>query len=665
MCRLISVRTIFAQLLPAALLALPGAAFAQIGQTATQGEPALQSAPSAPAAQPAASEPEPEAAATAAPSGHGDYVVDAAPTPIGATGLLRTYQATGLPTGTFGLNLQLEYFSGSDVVRAGDEARRFLGHLGLSYTPIEYVEAFIAVHSRAVTNSLGDPELIQSVGDLNFGAKGMYAVTEWLSLGLLLNVNMPAGANQVGLDLGSTGVDIIAIGSFDLREVADVPVRFNVNLGYIVDNQASLFPFVLDRVERFGQGVYDYDRVLLGLSTDAPLKYVTPFVEWTLQWPNGAQCEAFIEQQCVGEVGFATYPSWVTFGARSEATDGLSFDVGLDLGITTKESQGTPAVPGWNLVFGMAYNLDPRRREVQVPVEVPVAVGVATSYVEGTVREAGTGRPIEGARIRYLETEYTDQITGADGRFRTFDFEPGSEMTIEISHPEYVTRAMRVTISEEVLSGPIDLEPAFSGALVSGRVNVSSPTEITVSFRGPSTTDVVADDGGNYEVELEPGEYRVIVHAPGYTAVRERITFEAGRHTQGWSLGALAPGDAIRVAGDGFVFADAEARIEFDAAGALTPASTALLDQVAAFLAQETRGRVLVRAHTDTKDTIDEELELTSTRARAVVDYLVGAGVPAGRLSADGVGAAEPLFPNVTDRNRRQNNRIEFRLAYE
>lgn len=628
---------------------LPVAAFAQIGESAGESTPALQSddAP-APTAE-----------------RDGRYIVDAAPTPMGATGLMRTYQATGLETGTLGLFLQFEYFSGSDVVRAGDEARRFLGHIGLSWTPLDFLEAWATLHARAVTNSYGDPELIQSVGDFNFGAKGMYAIGDWLSVGALLNITMPAGANQVGLDLSSTGVDILALSTFDLREAANVPLRFHVNVGYKVDNQANLFPFALDRVERFGQGVYDYDRVFLGLSADAPLKYVTPFLEWTLEWPNGAGCEAFIEQQCVGEAGFSTYPSWLTLGARSEPVDGLSFNVGVDLGMTTAESQGTPAIPAWNLLFGAAYNLDPDGGQVEVPVEVPIEVGVVTSYVEGTIREAGSETPIEGARIRYLETEYTDQITGADGRFRTFDFEPGTEVTIEISHPEYVERAMRVSITEEVMSGPIDLEPAFSGALVTGSVNTSSPTEVTVSFRGPVDQDVTVDDAGDYEIELEPGEYRVIVHAPGYTAVRETLDFTAGRHVHGWSLGALQPDDTIRIAGDGFVFADSAARVAFDGTGNLTPESQALLDDVVDFLGTEGRGRVIVRSHTDTRDTIDEELEITAARAQAVIDYLVGAGVPEGRLVADGVGAAEPLFPNVTDRNRRQNNRIEFQFLYE
>ena len=662
------------------LLAVPSALHAQIGETADDGDAAFDgSAPAgtvdadpvdeAPAAAPA-SVADSSASMADFEEAPDPNVVDAAPTPDGPTGVMRTYQAGGLRPGTLGLFLQLEYFNQKGFVRADNDARRFLGHIGLSWTPIEYVEAFATLSSRAVSNSQGNPELIQSVGDVSFGAKGFYAINDAFSAGALFRILMPAGANQVGLDLSAVSADIIALSSLDLRGIADVPLRFNLNIGYLIDNSANLFPFTLDRVERFGQGVYDYDRIFVGLSADAPLRYVTPFVEWTLEWPNGANCDANIDLRCVGQQRsvsggelspFATYPNWITLGARTQPVNGLSFNVGMDIGVTTAQSQGTPDVPGWNFLIGAAYNLDPSGQQVvEVPVEVPV--GVATSYVEGVVRDAATQEPIEGARITYLETTYTDQITGVDGAFRTFDFEPGTELTIEISHPEFDTRAMRLSITEEVLSGSIDLERAYTNAAVSGRVNTTGPADVVVSFRGAQRADAEADENGDYSVELEPGTYTIYVQATGHETVIEEREFGAGPVQAGYSLGALPPDAGFRRVADGMVFADETARVDFDATGALTPAATALLDLVAVELERVPDQRILVRAHTDPRETIDEELTVTALRADAVIAYLVGKGLAEARFEPDGVGAAEPLFPNVTDRNRRQNNRIEFQF---
>ena len=52
--------------------------------------------------------------------------------------------------------------------------------------------------------------------------------------------------------------------------------------------------------------------------------------------------------------------------------------------------------------------------------------------------------------------------------------------------------------------------------------------------------------------------------------------------------------------------------------------------------------------------------ELSLRRAAAVIDYLVGAGVPREKLDAVGFGEEKPLAPNDSESNRAKNRRIEF-----
>jgi OOP family OmpA-OmpF porin len=42
------------------------------------------------------------------------------------------------------------------------------------------------------------------------------------------------------------------------------------------------------------------------------------------------------------------------------------------------------------------------------------------------------------------------------------------------------------------------------------------------------------------------------------------------------------------------------------------------------------------------------------------MDYLVKAGLPAGRFTAIGYGSTEPVAANDTDEGKAQNRRIEF-----
>ena len=72
---------------------------------------------------------------------------------------------------------------------------------------------------------------------------------------------------------------------------------------------------------------------------------------------------------------------------------------------------------------------------------------------------------------------------------------------------------------------------------------------------------------------------------------------------------------------------------------------------------------VTITAHVD--DTGDEaaEAETTRSQARQVADLLEAAGVDGGRLELIGAGATRPLYPNVGERTRNTNRRIEVRVA--
>jgi outer membrane protein OmpA-like peptidoglycan-associated protein len=75
-----------------------------------------------------------------------------------------------------------------------------------------------------------------------------------------------------------------------------------------------------------------------------------------------------------------------------------------------------------------------------------------------------------------------------------------------------------------------------------------------------------------------------------------------------------------------------------------------------------------VRGHTDSRGEDDYNQRLSEERAAAVRDALTAAGVPAGRLTAVGLGASDPIAPNETadgqddPEGREQNRRVEVVL---
>jgi outer membrane protein OmpA-like peptidoglycan-associated protein len=103
-------------------------------------------------------------------------------------------------------------------------------------------------------------------------------------------------------------------------------------------------------------------------------------------------------------------------------------------------------------------------------------------------------------------------------------------------------------------------------------------------------------------------------------------------------------------------------RVYFDdQADTLHPMSGPALDALAATMKSLTgHPRVRVEGHTDDSGNPQANIDLSYRRARAVVEYLKAAGVPAEQLEYVGRGSSEPLAPNSSPEGRALNRRVEF-----
>lgn len=90
--------------------------------------------------------------------------------------------------------------------------------------------------------------------------------------------------------------------------------------------------------------------------------------------------------------------------------------------------------------------------------------------------------------------------------------------------------------------------------------------------------------------------------------------------------------------------------------------SEPLLNSVADIANRCPAARVEVTGHTDSVGGRDANRQLSSSRARAVVSYLVQHGVPASRIESTGYGDTRPIAANDTEEHRAKNRRIEFRV---
>ncbi len=92
----------------------------------------------------------------------------------------------------------------------------------------------------------------------------------------------------------------------------------------------------------------------------------------------------------------------------------------------------------------------------------------------------------------------------------------------------------------------------------------------------------------------------------------------------------------------------------------LRPDSQAAIAEIRALLDSNADLRVSIEGHTDNTGSADRNRQLSSERARSVLDALVGLGIAPARLSARGFGPDKPLADNTDEAGRAKNRRVEL-----
>jgi outer membrane protein OmpA-like peptidoglycan-associated protein len=88
------------------------------------------------------------------------------------------------------------------------------------------------------------------------------------------------------------------------------------------------------------------------------------------------------------------------------------------------------------------------------------------------------------------------------------------------------------------------------------------------------------------------------------------------------------------------------------------------LQRLYTFLNDNPSVTIEVRGHTNNQmwPNVDFANELSSNRAKAVADWLVGKGISASRIQHKGYGWTMPVEPNITAEGRKKNQRVEVKV---
>ncbi|MDS1141971.1 OmpA family protein [Pusillimonas sp. SM2304] len=110
------------------------------------------------------------------------------------------------------------------------------------------------------------------------------------------------------------------------------------------------------------------------------------------------------------------------------------------------------------------------------------------------------------------------------------------------------------------------------------------------------------------------------------------------------------------------VVLNADTFFDFDKS-TLKPEGRQVLDQVAAQADTITLETLIATGHTDSIGTEEYNQGLSQRRANSVKEYLVGKGIAADRIYAEGKGETSPVASNSTREGRAQNRRVEIEIV--
>ncbi len=643
----------------------------------------------------------------------------------GSTGLFHTIEAGSDAPGTFGIGIHGAFFKDKNYLNLNEEHTYMWGGLNLRITPIKYLEIFTGLEARANQSNQSDPPLFQSLGDFNIGLKGIFSPIDMLGLGLIFGMEFKNPVGDVSVSFDGLTFPLGLLATVDFAKIKKILAgRFHFNAIYRFDNSAHLIRDVensrggcdvdtngdgivdysgcLDPIERKGLEIDRTDQFRFAMGIDAAFPYVTGLFEYVIDIPVNRQkftCPLGANpsnpyDSCMDYEGFAGMRQFLSVGVRVlPPIKTLTVDFGVDVGLAgyARSVQELAPTDPYRIVFGLTYNFDPFAAK-KVPVETkPCAPVVAPEpilpqpIISGYVHDAADPNlAVSGAAVKYMGSEMNPQLADSQGRFTSYPM-PVGKLTVAVRADGYEDATFEVDIPD-----PRDAElttagmPADEGEAMPIVVKLDCPLvkkvetgRLTIKVEGKdgalAAADVQISDGtdtaggstnvaGELTMEAPAGRYTVTVSKTGFFDKERPVEVTVGGDSSLDIVLTEVPAESSVELGKERI--TIKKRVMFKSgSNELEDDSEKLLDEVVDLLKKHREiTKLQIQGHTDNRGKSLTNLNLSAARAEAVMNYLIGEGIHADRLTSKGFGDTRPRAPNITPSGRAKNRRVEFHI---
>ncbi len=264
-------------------------------------------------------------------------------------------------------------------------------------------------------------------------------------------------------------------------------------------------------------------------------------------------------------------------------------------------------------------------------------------------------------RIGYYATEFEDSKGSRDIYRVVF---VGADKSPVVSLEERPLASLSGTIKQELLKDDECVNCAELTLLKGIITNMENkPLEAYIEIVNNQTGEIIFKSKSNkstgaFLVTLPSGtNYGISVNADGYLFHSENFNIpqeakykEVEKHIK---LQNYEVGSTIVLRNIFFEFGKST----------LTSESTTELERVYKVLKENPNIKIEISGHTDNVGSAAFNKSLSNARAKAVVDYLIGKGISADRMTSKGYGFEKPMATNDTDEGRALNRRTEFTIT--
>lgn len=328
--------------------------------------------------------------------------------------------------------------------------------------------------------------------------------------------------------------------------------------------------------------------------------------------------------------------------------DDLGFSVGLKGDKAYFSSNKLQGKGGWDV-----YSFD--LYEQARPEEVVIVKGQLL---------ADDGNPIEDAEISVKNTK-TAKITQGLVDKKTGEY--AIALTITDKTPELIKQQREIALNTQKITSPKELE----------KNNQSEKLEFTDVLNNPNETEIeeiktnpiqkenvekinsIEAKNINNDIKtktLVDNDYIITVKKEGYaftsTYIKPKEISEIKNPVikTNFEMKPIEVGKTIKLNNINYASNSSQ----------LSPESMIILDNFSEFLQENPKIKIAIHGHTDDVGDDQQNLILSTERAKSVYGYLVLSDINPKRMTFNGFGETKPIKSNSTEEGRASNRRTEF-----